>query len=192
MYIDRRLYILIHLGGTCGFLPVEPVVVVGHRDDTGLRVQHERRVFEAQHGRVPDAAESPGVRVCGLDGDHADAGRGILRQLRSVRGARELRRVVVDVVQVHHHGRPGRRLRAVRISAAATAGHGQLGGHHLYEPKSAVDNRVLLHEITCQSVGRLGRRGTFCLSQTLLGVFAQAHLLGRRMAAMRQRVRVSD
>jgi len=107
------------------------VVVVGHGDDARLRVQHQRRVLVAQNGGVPDAAEQAGVRVLGLDGYHADAGCRVLRQLGRVRRASEPRSVVVDVVQVDRHRRPGCRSSPDRVVAAAGGGRGQLGGHHL-------------------------------------------------------------
>jgi len=106
------------------------MIVVGHYDDARNRVEYQRRVLEAQHGRVPDAAKPSGVRIHGLNGGHADAGRRVFRQLDVVLGAREPRGVVVDVVQVHNHGRSGRSPRAVRV--AATAGHGQLGRQDLH------------------------------------------------------------
>jgi len=106
------------------------MIVVGHHDDARIRVEYQRRVLEAQHGRVPDAANLSGIRIHGLNGGHPDAGRGILGQLNVVLGAREPRGVVIDVVQVHDHGRPGRSPRAIRV--AATAGHGQLGRQHLH------------------------------------------------------------
>jgi len=115
---------------TCRFLSVESMVIVGHNNDTRNRVQDQRRVLEAQHGSIPDAAKQSGVRIHGLDGGHADPGRGVFRQLHVVLGPREPRNVVVDVVQVHNHRRPGRSPSAVRD--AATAGHGQLGRQHLY------------------------------------------------------------
>lgn len=42
---------------TCGFLSIEPVIVIGHRDDPRLRVQHQRKVFVAENGCVPDTAK---------------------------------------------------------------------------------------------------------------------------------------
>lgn len=116
---------------TCGFLPVETVIVVGHRDDPRLRVQHQRRIFVAQNGRVPNPAERARVRVDGLYRNHSYAGRGVLWQLGRVRAAGELWSVVVDVVQVDHYRRPRRRPRVIRINAPVAAGHGQLGSHYL-------------------------------------------------------------
>lgn len=104
------------------------MIVVGHHDDARNRVEYQRWVLEAQHGRVPNAAKLSGVRIHGLNGGHADAGRSVLRQLDVVLGAREPRGVVIDVVQVHNHRRPGRR----PLSVAATSGHGQLGRQHLH------------------------------------------------------------